>query len=251
MQKLQNELEKRGLTCEPIGNTLNVIGNKGIHANRVNVDPKHSLQMDAREHWFYTRGLYQVLSQPKKAIVKKWKFRLSAASLLPSVETLSFVKGVEDASGSPALFRPLFDDLVICYGVRWDRGIHIITRAQFQTWGVSEDRVYAGARSMLYHHSEHVKWTKSDEGLSQFQKGDGSDAARFMILEDMFYGDIEADFRFSIPSPDSLITNYSPSDRDKVALDQDAFEENRASYDHPLLCDAIFAFEKGKPVKAS
>lgn len=242
MTNLKDKLIAAGLQANVFEETLNVVGGKGPQANRVNLDPANSENMTERELIFYVRAIHQVLSQPKRSIAKKWNFKLSAGSLLPSVETLSFVKGVEDASGSPAVYTPLFEDIVLCYGVRWDRGIHILNQDQFESWGVSMERVRAAARSMLYHHSESLKWTPAEESLLKFTQGDGSDAARFTILEDKFFGEINADFRFAFPSPDLLVGNFETSEDQEFSASVRALFEKQ---DAPLSAD-IFRFKQGK-----
>lgn len=241
MQNLKEKLIAKGLEASVFENTLNVVSGKGIHANRVNLDPSISEKMTQRELTFYVRAIVQILSQPKKSIAKKWNFKLSAGSLLPSVETLSFVQGVEDAVGSPAIYLPLFDDIVLSFGVRWDRGIHIVTAQQFASWGVSLDRVRAAARSMLYHHSEFTKWEPIGNSLMKFAKGDGSDAARFTILEDKFFGELDAQFRFAFPSPDLLVGNFELADADFRSNVATLFE----AQDVPLSSD-IFCYKNGK-----
>ena len=247
MPNLQEKLIEAGLQASVFEDTLNVVAGKGLHANRVNIDPQKSEEMTDRELTFFVRAIKQVLSQPKKSIAKKWNFKMSAGNLLPSIETLSFVEGVEAASGSPAVYLPLIDDIVVCFGVRWDRGINVLTQQQFESWDVSLERVRAAARSMLYHHSEYIKWESVEDALMKYTKGDGSDAARFSILEDKFFGEIGPNFRFAFPSPDLLVGNFEIADDDVFRAKVGTLF---AEQDAPLSSD-IFCFKKGKLSRVS
>lgn len=165
-----------------------------------------------------------VLQEAPKSRASTWTFNQAAGRIFPIVETAAFGIGVRAASGSSAFTLPLYDDLNFAFIIESDRGWRCLTSTQAEAWGVASDRIRAAARSMLYHRTRDLPWRPVDEHVFQIQKGDGFDAARCMVFEDVFFSDVGPHFRFGIPDPDTLlfVRGDSPAELDalKTAVDK-------------------------------
>jgi hypothetical protein len=190
-----------------------------------------------------------VLLEPKRSDAAGWSFVESAGSVFPTIEAESFRAGVEHATGGDAPWtQPLADGVVLAWVLRLDRGMRPLTATQFREWGVTADRVTSAGRSLLFHATRTTGWESAPESpVRTLHVGDGFDAARLFVVEDVFFTDVDSRWRFAIPTPDSLL-----------AVDSDAHlpalvEATRRQYeqaDHPLS-DAIWRLEKGKPAPTS
>lgn len=131
-------------------------------------------------------GLEAAIKYPGRVVNQD--FVIGAATLLPKIESRRFVDAytaVLAGRGAPASERLMSRDfgagLVVVY-VR-DEGWRFshITQGQHARWAVTPGTVDAGARSHLYHRAE-LDWHDPMVAL-----GDGYDAARAVIVGDVFY----------------------------------------------------------------
>lgn len=215
IEALTNALEARRLTVESVAGTLNVSQGKGIMAHKTNLDPAEFFStledkdpaQRARKIAGYANGVKTVLLEPKRSDARNWSFVESAGSLLPTLEVDSFVDGVRDACGEPAWAQPLADDVIIAWQMRLNRGLRPVTAPQFDDWGVTKDRVVSAGRSLLFHRTRGQAWATLDghEDVQIMRVGDGHDAARMLVAEDVFFCDIDRQWRFAIPQPDVLL----------------------------------------------
>ncbi|MCB9730866.1 MAG: hypothetical protein H6744_14675 [Deltaproteobacteria bacterium] len=155
-------------------------------------------------------------------------FATGATTLLPKIEHRRFVEAyaaVLTGRGAPEseqlLYRDFGADLVVVY-VR-DEGWKFshITRGQFERWDVSPGTVDAGARSHLYHRAE-LDWNDPLVAL-----GDGYDAARAVIVGDVFYHlGQDGAVAVGIPDRDHLVVG--------PAADASAIGELHAAARYPI-----------------
>jgi len=256
-QTLEESLREERLEVETVGGTLNLSRGSGAMEAKANVDPRPFLEEidglekpDRRRRLAgYVRGIRHVLLEPADSDADQWAFKTAAGTLAMSLEVDSFVDGVEAAAGSPAWFDELDRDLVYVYLLELDMGMRIVTRDQFDRWEASRDRVVEGARSMLYHKAQ----TESPVELSdhpaveQLRVGDGFDAARCLVLDDLLWGELDASSRLAMPTPDDLYFVREGTDEHVEALRR-ATRTRFERADYPLS-QAIFRFERGEPVR--
>lgn len=234
-------LASRRLEVEPVDGTLNVSQGTGIMARRANLDPSTFLEWlnekptETHERYIagYTNGVKTVMLEPKRSKASEWTFVESAGSLLPSIEVESFVRGVDDATGGdPAWVQPFHDDLVVAWTMRLNHGIRAVTAHQVERWGVTEDRVVSAGRSLLFHHTQNVEWQPTQfDGVQKVRAGDGHDAARLLIAEDVWFTDVDRSWRFAIPTPDLLMAVRRPEATDNLLR---AARQEMDGSDYPL-----------------
>ncbi len=199
----------------------------------------------------YVRGVQHVLLEPDDSDAGEWDFAKAAGTLAMSLEVESFVDGCEATAGSPAWRRPLDEDLVFVFLLELDMGIRVLTEDQFERWTASPDRVLEGARSMLFHkaHSESPTDVDDYDAVEQLTVGDGFDAARCLVLDDLFFGEFDGDSRIAMPSPDDLLFVREGTEEHVRELQQATNERFRET-SYPLT-HALFGFERSKPVRKS
>lgn len=250
---IADKLRALRLEVEEVGGTLNVVQGSGLMAHRVNVDPSPPRDLDESElrRWAagYANAVKTVLLEPVRSKARHWSFVESTGSILPTIEARSFVEGVRDATGEDAWYEELPDDLVLAWTMRLDRGMRVVTRPQFEDWGVSRDRVVAAARSLLFHNTRESRWVEGDwpEPVRAIRVGDGYDAARILVVEDVFFSDVDKNWRFAMPEQDLLLAVASPDAADVLrSTAQARFEE--AAYP---LSPAVWRIQSGRPLPES
>lgn len=253
IDSIAEALQNSNLEAENVDGTLNVTRGRGPMARRVNIDPTTFIQWaserddDGRDVAAYARGVYAVLLEPKRSDARSWTFVESAGSVYPTIEVEAYRHGVRDASGGEdAWFQELADDLIVAWMMRLDRGMRPVTQAQFEDWGVTVDRVTSAGRSLLFHSTRNTDWKAGDwrEPVRALRVGDGFDAARLFVAEDVFFTEVDSGWRFAFPDPDLLLAVNAPEHTDILA------EETRRCFeraDEPLS-DRVWRLEKGLPV---
>jgi hypothetical protein len=254
-ENIAQALRAANLSVEVVEQTLNVTRGRGPMAQRVNLDPSDFIDWSSerpeetrrRDVSGYVRGVHTVLLEPKRSDAEQWTFVESAGSVLPTVEVESFRFGVRDATGGDAPWaQPLAGDLVIAWAMRLDNGMRVVTEPQFDRWGVTEDRVKAAGRSLLFHSTRSTAWKAGDwkPPVRALRVGDGFDAARMFVVEDVFFSDVDRNWRFAIPDPDLLLA-ISGDDAIDILVEETRRCFERA--DEPLS-DRIWRIEKGTPI---
>ena len=255
--RLKEALADERLEVDEIGETLNLSRGSGAMEAKVNLDPEPFLTdlegRDARDRrrriagW--VRGVKHVLLEPGRSEADEWDFQTAAGSLVMSLEVESFVDGCRAATGSPAFHERLDEDLVYVYLLELDMGVRVVTEQQFDAWSASPDRVLEGARSMLYHKAQTQDPTALEDypGVEQLRVGDGYDAARCRVLDDLMWGEFDATTRLSMPTPDDLYFVRDGTEAHVADLER-ATRERFEAATYPLS-DALFRFERGKPVR--
>lgn len=255
--RLEEALRDERLEVEAIGETLNLRRGSGKMAAKVNLDPQPFLSelqgcepaTRRRRLAGYVRGVRHVMLEPGDSEADQWDFTTAAGTLAMSLEVESFVDGCEAAAGSPAWSDDLDEDLVFVYLLELDMGMRAVTRDQFERWDASPDRVVEGARSMLYHKAHNHSPTPLDDyaGVEQLSVGDGFDAARCLVLDDLMWGDLDDSSRLAMPTPDDLYFVRDGTDQQVDALRR-ATRERYEEATYPLS-NAMFRFERGQPVR--
>ncbi len=252
-------LREARLEVTTAGSTIKLARGSGPMKARASFDPGRFLRSLAdlpdrtarRRLAGYARGIRHTLLEPDDSEAASWEFTKAAGSLAMSLEVDSFLDGCKAAAGSRGWGRRLDEDLVFACLIELDMGIRVVTAEQFERWSASPDRVFEGARSMLYHKAQSTNATELEayDGVEQLSVGDGYDAARCLVLDDLFFGEIDASSRIGMPSPDDLYFVRDGND-ERVAELERATRERYRQCEEPL-CDALFRFERGTPVRTS
>ncbi len=257
LNQIDEALRERNLSVVRVEDTFNVSQGEGIMAQKAHLDPKPFMAQLSendgtrrREIAGYVRGVKHVLLEPRHSKAGEWNFVGTVGRLMPALEVSTFADGVDAVSEEPAWTLDFCGDLRWVYLIHLDRGIRVLTAPQVERWGVTEDRITAGARSLLFHKTRNITPRKIEnrEYVHRLHGGDGHDAARALVVADAYYTDIDSGFRFALPSPDHFIFVRN--------ADEESLQELRAVTDEILsetgspLSGDIFRFETGKPVIA-
>ncbi len=255
LEEIKAALSSRRLEVNIVGDTLNVAQGVGISAHKANIDPTsliERLEDSENPHRLiagYANGVKGVLMEPARSRASEWEFEKTAGRLMPNLEVETFVDGVKAAtSGDPAFVEDFVDDLVIAYYVELDRGMRVLTQSQVEGWSATPERIYSGARSMLFHRTRDTPWQRWDEApdLKYIAKRDSYDAARCLVFSDAYFTDVRDDLRFTLPSKDTFL--FSP---DGESLDVLKSQTQRVHDEAETpLSTRLFAFSNGRPVLA-
>ncbi len=256
IEQIVERCRQTHLDIERVADTINVSRGRGGGGARSNVDPLPFVEewVDAPEEARrravagYVSGIEHALLEPADSEADTWDFSESAGGLLMRLETESFRDGVEAATGSAPWTQPFHGDLVLVFLIELDMGMRVLDEPQFERWSVTPDRVVSGARSMLFHKANPADPSTLEdyEGVEHLRVGDGCDAARALVLDELFFGEIDDSSRVALPGSDDLLLVRSGDDASYEALEAAA----QAYYDEAdcPLTPSLFGFEKRKPV---
>lgn len=256
-EDLTRRLEDARLDVERAGDTLNVQNGTGRGAAKANIDPipfLESFEDDSenpnRTLAGYASGVKHALLEPNESDAHEWSFTQAAGRLATALEVSSFSQGVKAAVGSAAWTQPLTDDLVFVFLIELDTGIRVLTEAQFNGWTETRDRVFEAARSMLFHKAQQTDPSplEDDTPVERLRVGDGYDAARCLVLDDLLFGEFDDSSRFGMPTGDDLWFVRDGTEKEVEAL-RDAIQQRYDDAGYPLS-ERIFRFERSKPVPA-
>ncbi len=258
-ERLQSALERRKLVVDSVAGTLNITQGTGPLAVKTNLDPSPFLaKLESEPESEFDRllsgfasGVKTVMLEPKRSKAADWTFEQTAGRIFPSLEAWSYVDGVVAATGGDSPFVVTFEpDLVIAYKIRLDMGMRPLTMSQFEGWSATHDRVTSAGRSMLFHETRNLAWRGVDgfDGVFQIQRGDGFDAARALVFEDAFFGEVNKGYRFSVPTSDQFFFVKS-DDQEAISQLKEATIDAWSSAEYPLST-AVFSFVQGRPTPA-
>jgi len=127
--------------------------------------------------------------------------RVGAAALLPKLERARFARTYDLVRPeAPLLWRDLGGGLAACYVEDQGWRFQYMTRARFEGWDTTMDTVHSVARSNLYHRAA------LDYAAREVALGDGYDAGRAVMLDDVFYDRAGPDgIVFAVPGRDRLL----------------------------------------------
>lgn len=259
IEAITGALLGRRLEVERIGDTLNVKAGPGRFASKANIDlePILTALADAQENQHtrmiggFASGVKTAISEPPRSKANDWTYEQCAGRMMPNLEVDTYLLGVEAAGFDEPWHVRFSEDLLLVITIELDRGYRPLTQSQVDAWGATGDRVYSAARSMLFHKTRDVRLRHNDprEGVHTVKLGDGHDAARGIVLTEVFFSDLdESTFRFTAPSQDLLYYVQDLSDETLRALEE-ATEETYLSTDYPLSRH-IFELQPTRPASA-
>lgn len=255
LSSLEDSLRARRLDVERVEDTFNVQQGTGIMATKAHIDPRRLFdtlsddeEIRRRQIAGFVNGIKHVLLEPKRSSADEWDFVESAGRLVPAPQASTFTLGVQEAAGQTPWTVDFVDDLHFAYFIQLDRGLRVLTEAQVERWGVSEDRITAAARSLLFHKTRNLDFQPFEDNseVQRLHAGDDLDAARCLVVADAFYSDIGDEFRFALPSTEHFLCVLQ-STPDGLAELSDATRKIYLEADTPLST-RIFRFETGTPV---
>lgn len=134
--------------------------------------------------------------------------REGAAALLPKLERARFARAydavVRGRGEDPAILglyaRDIGGGLITTYVQDEGWRFNHIPRGRIESWGASADTVHSVGRSNLYHRAA------LDHRASRVELGDGYDAARVLLVGDVFYDRLGAGgVEVAVPCRDQLM----------------------------------------------
>lgn len=260
IETLAETLGEFRLHTERVGDTLNVSQGKSRLATKANLDLNPILtRLEAapdadtdRLMGGFASGVKAVLAEPKNSKADSWSFELTAGRMVANLEADTFLEGVEAAGQKPAWYTRFSDELILVTMIELDRGFRVLTAEQVQGWGVTDDRVYSAARSMLFHKTRNTSLRQNDPrpSVHHIKVGDGYDAARAIVATDAFFTELdEASFRFSAPHQDILLYVQGTDDETLQAL-KEATQQAYNDAEYPLSTQ-IYQLQIGRPATAA
>ena len=155
------------------------------------------------------RGIYAALNTP---ILSKSdtpiSFREAAAVISPSLESGRFAAGVGLLSDEKPYLLPFFDGMKCAYFIEQNTGNKLLNVSDVTRWNMHSERIEKAAASILYHRTAYWREPESisldDITLIRYKIGDGFDAARATILEELDFHRWRAGFYFAVPDSDTL-----------------------------------------------
>ena len=182
----------------------------------------------------FATGVGAALRSPTDARAENLSFVDAAGGLAPVLECETFALGAEAAGLRPWL-QPFTDGLVVAYVVDVDRGQLLLGERRVAAWGVSDDRITSGARSMLYHRTRDLPLEEHPSSTCAFYSaGDGHDAARATILRDLDYNRLRRGLWFALPARNLLMLRDATDDADAARAFLAAVEAEWDQAEHPI-----------------
>lgn len=197
----------------------------------------------------WAKGVKFALLEPSESPAASWDFAEAAGRLVASFDAAPYAAGVEAATGESAWTLALEDDLIVDFLLELDSGIRPVRVSDVDRWGVSEDRMVSGARSMLFHKAQQTAPVpvENHPPVERLRVGDGYDAARALVLEDLFFGEFDDEARLAFPTSDHLLFVRSPENQTDLEALREATDEAYEATDYPLT-RRLFRLEGGRPV---
>jgi hypothetical protein len=166
-------------------------------------------------------------------------FLQGAANLLAKIERRRFVDAyntvvLATGAGDDAriLYRELGADLVVTFVEDEGWRFRYLVQGHQRTWNASLDSIYSGARSNLYAREA------PDPHMETHHIKDGYDAARAILMEDVYFARISATgIPMAVPDRDHLLVGS--------AAHADAVKQAYLAADYPLSPYPL-AFKRGR-----
>ena len=232
-------LQAAGLAVQEVSGTLNVVRGRGPTSRRSNIDPLPLLEWLGERQpdrvrqdvASWAHGVQTALMEPARSLAQSWTFTDAAGSLLPMLTGPGFGRGVAAANGGdPAWTEPLDDDVHLVWAMHLGRGVKVVTHGVVERWDVNSDRIRAAARSMLFHSTRDHRFSATDSPpVEALRVGDGCDAARIVVVADAFFTEVDARWRFALPTSDLLLAVRHDSAEALTALQNRARVEFESS----------------------
>lgn len=182
----------------------------------------HNVEDSRRGSVSFFRGIAAVLLAPRLTRREStMPFPEAAAKIRPSLEGPLFAAGALAAGSATPFGGSPFGDFFVAHFVDHDRGSVLIDEQKRATWQVSVEHLEKAALSLVYHQTydhEPIALAGVPEA-TYFAFGDGADAARSLLLNDLFYGRCRKGLLFGVPCAGQVCL----LDREYEAIHRDAF----------------------------
>ncbi len=187
----------------------------------------------------FAAGVAAVHDEPVRSKADQWGFVECAGRLSPSLQYQTFEHGHVAACGHRPWLLDFSDDLRVAYSIELDRGRRTLTRPQYEGWNVTEDRITAASRSLLFYKTAqdamHGKFEPHPPSGGQFYSlADGYDAARALIIQDLDYQRARRGIIFAVPHQDILLLRNTTDDNQALAQFTQAVQEAFDASQYPL-----------------
>lgn len=153
---------------------------------------------------------------------KGFSFSDAAGSLLPRVVSPEFLAGYRFVAGVSVFGLSIAPGLVAVYLVEGDYVYSYLTQARVDMWGVTDDRISYAARSNLYHTTikhEPVRF-QTPVVHHRYERDDGFDSGRVLLLNDMFWNQVETGLYFAVPAENVAVMAELSTQQDVELLKQ-------------------------------
>lgn len=170
----------------------------------------------------------------------KRSFVDAAGSLVATLEGGGFRAGVLAAGGPEPWLWPLTAGVDIAFYQEVEDGLCLLSGDRVRSWGVSEERVYKAALSVLFYKTSYAapERVAMDADYETYRVGDGFDAARALLLEMLDYGRARAGLLFAVPDAEELL--FVPDLGGDHAEAFGRFVEQRFAAAKEPLSDGVF-----------
>lgn len=201
----------------------------------------------------FANGVRAVLNEPARSDAAQWDFVKCAGRLTPSLEHRSFAIGATEAADEEPWLQPFSDELCVAYHIELDRGTRLVTAPQFERWGVTAERITAASRSLLFYKTAQSAYHGQFEphppsGGMRYTMGDGYDAARALILNDLDYQRARRGIVFTMPHQDLLLMRDLTDDGEALDTFMRAASDAYHAASYPLT-RRLYTYEDARHVR--
>jgi hypothetical protein len=155
----------------------------------------------------FADGVAAAALAPRQVTVQELAFETIAGRILMRLEGPLFIEGMRAADAEAPAHQPWHDGLHIVYWLDTDRGQRPLPQSRFAAWGITLDQLHCAARSILFHRSRHADLAPlpAFPTVERLSVGDGFDAARALVLEEIDWQRAADGLRVAIPDAATLL----------------------------------------------
>lgn len=264
LDALKTALEAQRIKVDVIGGLLNLARGSGLTMSKANIDPDTLIerlanvddpQTSQRLLAGYVSGVSLTLMEPPNSKANAMSYEQIAGRMMPNIEVDTYILGVKAACGHEPWHVLFSEGLIQVVYLNLDRGMRPLTQDQVERWGATDDRIFSAARSMLFHKTRHALIEPVDAEhphVKRVTMGDGYDAARGMVLTDVFFYELnEQSFRFAMPSQNVILfTELANDEPERIEDLKNATKDLFNQTDYPLSTE-VYTLNETRPMTAS
>ncbi|HBL51483.1 MAG TPA: hypothetical protein DDZ65_14725 [Firmicutes bacterium] len=173
------------------------------------------------------------------------QYKLVAARVFPQIRPASF-GAVYSGSDLAPVSMELFGNLAVFYVVEFpDRTVYL-THKHLSDWRVTLPTVHEGALANLLKRTRKPALLKGSPGLYAYLQGDGYDATRILIVDELkaSCGNLQQPFYFAVPHRDALyILNTAGLNNITAPLNKlEALTRHLYRSSHRFLCPEVMVY---------